>query len=181
MGLFNDAAEMERRQKLKELEDKRVAFSAELVKQGFAPNKMFCVQTANGGFVALANDKGQRCLIIGPGFGTDEEFVLERYETMNVRKEEVLVASEGMAGIFGFGKKGEIGAEYIITRHDGSEISLPVVGGRNSWLEYTSAKKNPLLSTKRRRGDANIVWDFKPVEKRYLKTIFGLADEYLGL
>ena len=181
MGLFNDAAEMERKQKLKELEDKRVAFSAELVRQGFAPEKMFFAQTAFGGFIALAKDKGQHCVVIGPDFGSDGDFVLERYDVMNVRKEEVLVASEGMAGIFGFGKKGEIGAEYIITRHDGSEVSIPVVGGRNSWMECTSAKKNPLLNPKRRRGDANIVWDFRPVEKRHLKTIFALVDEYMGL
>lgn len=181
MGLFNDPAEMERKEKLKALEDKRVAFAEKLAKEGFAPEKMFFVQTGNGSFVSLSVFKGQRCLVIGPGFGTDEDFVLEKFDAMTVRKDDVFVASEGLAGAFGFGKKGEAGTEYIITRIDGSELSLPVVCGRNSWMECSSAKKNPLLDVKRRRGNANIVWDMRPVEKRHLKTLLALADSYMGL
>lgn len=180
MGLFRDPAETERKNKLKALEDKRVAFAAKLAAESFAPEKMFFVQTANGGFVAVSSFKNQRCLIIAPGFGTDEDFVLERHDVLNVRKEDVFVASEGLAGAFGLGKKGEAGIEYIITRLDGSELSLPVVCGRNSWMECT-AKKNPLLDVKRRRGNTNIVWDMRPVEKRYLDSILKMADEYLGI
>ena len=180
MGLFNDAAELERREKLKALEDKRTAFAEKLAKEGFAPEKMFFVQTANGGFVTLSIFKKQYCLIVGPGFGTDEDFVLERYDALNVRREEVFVASEGLAGAFGLGKKGEAGIEYVVTRHDGSELRIPVVSGRNSWMER-SLRKNPLLDTKRRRGNANIVWDMRPVEKRQLKALLALADEYMGL
>jgi len=180
MGLFNDHAEMERKEKLKKLEDKRVSFAEQLAKEGFAPEKMFFVQTGNGSFVSLSVFKGQRCLVVAPGFGTDEDFALERYDTLTVRKEEVFVASEGLAGAFGLGKKGEAGAEYIITRLDGSELSVPVVCGRNSWMEC-SAKKNPLLDVKRRRGNANIVWDMRPVEKRHLKMLLELADTYMGL
>ena len=115
-----------------------------------------------------------------PGFGTDEEFVLERYDVMTVRKESIQVASEGLAGIMGMGKKGENGAEYIITRHDGSELSFPVVSGRNSWMEC-SLKKNPLLDTKRRRGNTNIVWDMRPIENRHIKALLELTDSYMGI
>lgn len=180
MGLFNDPNEAMRKEKLRQLEDKRVLFAEKLAKEGFSPDKMFFVQTGNGGFVSLSIFKGQRCLIIGPGFGTDENFILERYDAMTARREDIFVASEGMAGILGLGKKGEAGIEYIITRHDGSELSLPVVCGRNSWMEC-NLKKNPLLDTKRRRGNSNIVWDMRPVEKRLLPDILKLADEYLGL
>lgn len=180
MGLFNDPNEAARKEKLRQLEDKRVLFAEKLAKEGFAPDKMFFVQTGNGGFVSLSIFKGKRCLIVGPGFGTDEDFVLERYDAFTARKEDVFVASEGMAGIFGMGKKGEAGIEYIITRHDGRELSLPVICGRNSWMECNH-KKNPLLDTKRRRGNSNIVWDMRPVEKRLLPDILKLADEYLDL
>lgn len=180
MGLFSDPNEAARKEKLKALEDKRVAFSQKLVKEGFAPEKMLFLQTANGGFIALSVFGGQHCIVIGPGFGTDEDFVLERYDHVTVRKEEVFSASEGLAGAFGFGKKGEAGIDYIITRHDGSELSLPVVFGRNSWMECVR-KKNPLLDVKRRRGDANIVWDMRPIEKRHMSQLTKMTDAYLGL
>ena len=180
MGLFNDAAEAERKAKLKALEDKRAAFAKKLTEEGFAPESMLFVQTGNGSFAALSRFKNQCCLVIAPGFGTDEDFVLERYDVMNVRKESIQVASEGLAGIMGMGKKGENGTEYIITRHDGSEMVFPVVSGRNSWMEC-SLKKNPLLDTKRRRGNTNIVWDMRPIENRNVKKLLDLVDSYMGL
>lgn len=180
MGLFSDPAEMERKEKLKALEDKRLAFAEKLAKAHFLPQKMFFVQTANGGFIALSQFNNQRHLIIAPGFGTDEDFVWEQYDHFDVRKDEVFVASEGLAGAFGLGKKGEAGTEYVITRRDGSEITLPIVCGRNSCMECPLSK-NPLLSLKRRRGNANIVWDMRPVEKRYLKGVLQQTDDYLGI
>ena len=164
MGLFNSAEEQERKAKLKKLEDKRVAFAQELARQGFAPERMLFAQTENGGFVALSRYEGKYCLIISPGFGTDEDFIFERYDVLQWRTQEVRVGSEGMGGIFGFGKKAEIGVEYIITRADGSEVKMPFVGGRNCWLECKLAK-NPLLRTQRRRGDANVVWDMQPLDR----------------
>ena len=177
MGLFDGPDEQARKAKLKALEDKRVAFSQELARQGFAPERMLFAQTENGGFVGLARDGGQYCLVISPGFGTDEDFVLERYDRLDWRAEEVHVASEGMGGIFGFGKKAEIGVEFIITRHDGSEAKMPFVGGRNGWLECAAAK-NPLLKTRRRRGDANLVWDFRPLDKTAVSGALKVARRY---
>ena len=83
-------------------------------------------------------------LIVSPGFGTDEEYIFEDYETLNWRTQDVLVKSEGMGGIFGFGKKAQIGVEYVLTLPDGEEVRMPFVGGRNGWMERI-AKKNPLL------------------------------------
>ena len=164
MGLFNSAEEQERKAKLKKLEDKREAFAQEMARQGFAPERMLFAQTENGGFVALSRYEGKYCLIISPGFGTDEDFIFERYDALQWRTQEVRVGSEGMGGIFGFGKKAEIGVEYIITRADGSEVKMPFVSGRNGYLECKLAK-NPLLRTQRRRGDANVVWDMQPLDR----------------
>jgi len=90
VGFFNDPAEMERKENLKALEDKRMAFAEKLAREGFAPEKMFFVQTGNGSFVSLSVFKGKRCLVIAPGFGTDEDFVLERYDALNVRRKTSL-------------------------------------------------------------------------------------------
>ena len=45
-----------------------------------------------------------------------------------------------------------------------------MVAGRTSYLE-TDYKRNPLLKTKRRRGDANIIWDLAPIEAGHLDKI----------
>ena len=54
---------------------------------------------------------------------------------------------------------------------------MPVVFGRNSWMEAKYGK-NPLLKTKRRRGDANVVWDFMPIDNASLSKIEKLIYEY---
>ena len=178
MGLFDSAEEQARKAKLKQLEDKRVAFARALSAQGFAPERMLFAQTDNGGFTALSRFNGEYWLIVAPGFGTDEDFAVERHDRLDYRVEEVRVASEGMGGIFGFGKKAEIGADYVIARRDGGEAHMPFVCGRSCWLDCTSLKKNPLLRTERRRGDANVVWDFRPIDKTAVNAVLDAARKY---
>lgn len=180
MGLFSDPNEAVRKENLKKLEDKRLEFALRMEQEGFAPEKMLFAQTENGGFVAISIFEGQRCLIISPGFGTDENFALELQETLKVRCEEVRVKSEGLAGAFGLGKRGEIGMEFFIERVDGSEVKLPLVAGRNSWMEC-ARDRNPLLKTKRRRGNSNVVWEMRPIEKNQVQSLICLAEQYLGL
>ena len=57
MGIFDNAEELARKEKLRKLEDKRLAFSQELEKQGFAPEKMLFAQSDKGGFVAFCRDR----------------------------------------------------------------------------------------------------------------------------
>ena len=76
----------------------------------------------------------------------------------------------GLNGAFGFGKKGAKGFILHITLSDGSVAKLHVVAGRTSYLE-TDYKHNPLLKAKRRRGDANIIWDLAPIEPGHLDKI----------
>ncbi len=179
MGWFDNADEQARKANLKKLEDKRLAFAGQLSKEGFAPKSMLFAQTANGGYAAMCRFNGQHCLIISPGFGTDEDFVIERFDALNYRVEDVHVKSEGMGGIFGFGKKAEIGVEYVITRHDGSEARMPFVSGRSGWLEASLAK-NPLLKTQRRRGNANVAWDLRPLDKTTLDAALKTAATYFS-
>lgn len=179
MGLFNDAQDQARRANLKAMEDKRVAFAQKLAREGFAPERMLLTMTENGGYVGLSREGKGYCLIISPGFGTEEDFVLERFDALDYRTEEVYVKGEGMGGIFGFGKKPERGVVYFIRRADGSEAQMPFVGGRGSWLECTLAK-NPLLKTQRRRGDANVAWDMKPIDNSAVAAALKAAEAYFA-
>ena len=178
MGFFSDPGDAERRENLKQLEDKRVAFAQALSNKGFKPERMLFAQTENGGFTAIARFGGKQWLVASPGLGTDEDFRLEISEHFDVRKDEVLVKSEGMGGMLGFGKKGERGVDYVVSCPDGFEAHLPFVFGRSSWAEF-ELKKNPLLNVKRRRGNANVVWDLKPVDAVALEKLIALADGYL--
>ena len=180
MGLFNNPAEAERRASLKALEDKRVAFAQALDRQGFQPEKMLFAQTDNGGFIAVCAFNGKQWLIISPGFGSDGDFVMESYDRFTVRRQEVMVKSEGMGGILGFGKKGQQGVEYLVAREDGSEVAVPFVYGRNGWGEFP-LKKNPLLRTRRRSGDSNLVWDLKPIDRAEMGKILETCERYFGL
>lgn len=177
MALFDSAEERERKENLKRLEDKRVAFAQQLTRQGFAPENMLFAQSMNGGFTALCRFNGQYWLVISPGFGTDDDFVLESYDELNYRVEDIHVKSEGMGGIFGFGKKAEDGREYWIKRHDGSEALMSFVSGRGGWLDCP-LKKNPLIKTQRRRGDANLVWDLKPLDRTDAARVQEIAARY---
>ena len=180
MGLFSDPSDIERKQKLKALEDKREAFAKSLSERSFRPERMLFAQLQNGGFVAFCNFEGRQWLIVAPAFGSDEEFIIESSPRFPLRREEVRVQSEGMGGIFGLGKKGERGTEYVFTLADGSEVRMPFVFGRNGWGEFP-LKKNPLLDTRRRRGDANIVWELRPIDNNALVNVLETADRYFGL
>ena len=177
MGIFNSPEDIERKANLKKLEDKRLAFVQQMLREGFAPERMLFTQTDRGGFLALCRDKGKYCLIVSPSFGGDEEYVVERYDRLDYARVDVHVKGEGMAGLFGLGKKGEHGVEYVITRADGSEARMGFVVNRNSWLE-AELSKNPLLKAKRRRGDANLVWDFRPLDMGTLDHAVEVAEGY---
>ena len=177
MGLFNSPEDIKRKANLKKLEDKRVAMAQRLAREGFAPEKMLFAQLENGGFTAVCRFKGQFWLIVSPGFGSDDEYIFEHFDAPDYTVQNVKVKSEGMGGIFGFGKKGELGVEYVIRLPDGREARLPLVAGRNGWLEST-LQKNPLLKTQRRRGDANVVWDFKPLDLSTVDFAMRMAEKY---
>ena len=178
MGLFNDPNEQKRRENLRILEDKRLAFAQRLQREGFAPETMALFSTERGGLIGLCRHQGRVGLIVGPDFGADGDFTLEQYDALPVRFEEYFEKSEGMGGIFGMGKRGAVGFYVIAQRPDG-ELAIPCVMNKNSAAVF-SLKKNPLLSVRRRRGDAHVVWDLPPVEKRRLSEMERLVRGILG-
>ena len=163
MGFFDGPEEVLRRQRLKELEDKRVRFAERMKREGFAPEVMLAVSTDAGGMLALGRHGGRLWLVVGPDFGGEGEFLLEPCDPSVLRREAFFEKAEGRGGIFGMGKRGAEGFVLV-----GGERDIPFIAGRNSWAEW-KRKNNPLLSEKRRRGDANVVWDMQPLEPRMLK------------
>jgi len=179
MGLFDSQAELERKANLKKLEDKLVAFAQKLAQLGFAPERMLFSQNENGGFTGLARHNGQYWLVISPGFGSDDEYILERFDTLNYHTNEVMVKSQGMGGIFGFGKKAELGREYLIPLSGGGEAKLSFVCGRGNWMDV-ALRKNPLLRTQRRKGDANMVWDMSPIDRTQVEKVLEQVEDFLA-
>ena len=180
MPLFDTEGEKLRKLNLKKLEDKRVLFAEELAKEGFKPERMLFCSTETGNFVALARDNGKYVVIVSPVFGQEGDFVIEYFDQLKYRKEDVFEKGTGLNGMFGFGKKGAKGVNIVIELSDGSEVKLCVVAGRTSFMD-TDYKRNPLLKTKRRRGDANILWDFMPFEPGSVdKVVKALETYYLA-
>ena len=177
MPLFNSDAEKQRKENLKLLEDRRLRFAERLDGQGICPERMLFCSREDGSFAALARHEGKLVLIDSPKFGTDEEFSIDLRDAPKYEYEEVFIQGSGLNGAFGFGEKGAKGFNLTITNHDGLNVLVPVVSGRNSWLE-APGRKNPLLKRKRRRGDANVMWDFIPIEPGQVKKIKSLLDEY---
>ena len=180
MPLFDSSAEKLRKENLKSLEDRRLRFAEDLQQKGFKPEKMLFCSTEGGQFVALARHNGKAAVVVSPVFGEEGEFVLECHDNLKWEKEDVFEKGSGLNGAFGFGKKGAKGFVLHIELSDGSVAHLHVVAGRTSFLE-TDYKHNPLLKTKRRRGDANIIWDLAPIDAGHLDKIENsLMNYYLA-
>ena len=177
MALFDNAAEKQRKENLKLLEDRRVLFAEKLEKMNFKPERMLFCSCENGSFTALARIDSKYAIIVGPAFGSDDDFIIDIQDTLPVEREDVFEKGSGLNGAFGFGTKGAKGFNLYFTLSSGKVALLPVVAGRTSWLE-TPLKKNPLIKTKRRRGDANIIWDLMPIEPGVLTKIEDMLATY---
>ena len=178
MPLFDSGAERQRKENLKTLEDKRVRFAQRLEAEGFRPERMLFCSREDGSFVALARHEGKLAIIESPKFGQEGDFTLDFLDAPTWEREEVYEKGSGLNGAFGFGVKGARGFNLYLTNSDGMPVLMPVIFGRNSWLEATSCKRNPLLKAKRRRGDANVVWDFAPIDNVTLTKIEAMLREY---
>jgi len=179
MHLFDTENEKLRKANLKNLEDRRILFAEKLEKMNFKPERMFFCTSDDGGFTGIARFNGKYAVVVSPKFGTDEDFVLYLEDSLQIEREEVFEKGTGLNGAFGFGTKGAKGFALTFTFSDGSIARMPVVAGRNSWMDLP-LKKNILLKTKRRRGDANIVWDMMPIDPGSLSKIESiLAAHYL--
>lgn len=177
MPLFDNSAEKQRKENLRLLEDRRVLFAEKLEKMNFKPERMLFCSCEDGSFTALARHNGKYAIVVGPAFGSDNDFIVEVQDALQVEREDVFEKGTGLNGAFGFGTKGAKGFNLFFTLSEGSVVKMPVVAGRTSWLECP-LKKNPLLKTKRRRGDANIIWDLMPIEPGVLSKIENILATY---
>lgn len=178
MPLFDGNAERLRKENLKKMEDKRIALAVELEKKGIKPDRMvFCADEV-GSFTALARDGARYILISAPVFGSDDDFRYWIMDKLDYESEEVHIQGTGLNGAFGFGIKGASGVKLHIHLPEGEDVLMELVSGRSSALEVVKYAKNILLSTKRRRGDANVVWDFAPLESGIYRKIKKALDEY---
>ena len=177
MPLFNSDAEKQRKEKLKLMEDRRIRFAESLDRQGFRPERMFFCSREDGSFVALARHEGRFAVIEAPRFGDDVDFTIDIQDAPRYEREEVYEKGSGLHGAFGFGTKGANGFNLLVTTSEGALVKVPVVNGRNSWLE-APYKKNPLLSKKRRRGNANVAWDLVPISPGSLEKIEAMLNEH---
>ena len=157
-----------RKSNLKELEDKRIAFAE--AHQDLKMDSALLVQFG-GGLRGVGIGPNGIYLLTGPGPGEEGDFTLERYDHCVARLRDEKIASEGAAGILGFGKKGGLGFTLIIEVPE-KTYEITFVSGYNFLLEVTPAKKNPLMDTKRRPGNANIVWDMRSIPYTDSQTTF---------
>lgn len=177
MPMFDREAEAKRKQNLKELEDRRLLFAQELEKRNFKPERMLFCSSEDGRFTALARHADSYAVVTSPVFGQEGDFTIELLPKLSYEREEVYEKGTGLNGAFGFGKKGARGFVISIDLGNGEQARMEIVAGRTSWLE-APLKKNPLLNLKRRRGNANIIWDLMPIEPGQLSKIEKLLEEH---
>ena len=177
MPLFDQNAEKQRKEKLKNLEDRRVLFAEKLEKMNFQPERMLFCSNEDGSFTALARHNGKYAVVTAPAFGSDADFAIDIQDQIQCEREDVFEKGTGLNGAFGFGTKGAKGFNLHITLSDGSIAKMAIVAGRTSWLECP-LKKNPLIKTRRRRGDANLIWDLMPIDPGVLPKIEHLLATY---
>ncbi len=168
--------EKARKANLKELEDKRVAFAE--AHKGLSLDTALFVQFG-GGFKGLGIRQDDLYLFTGPGPGDAEDFTVTRVNCCGARLRDEKIASEGAAGILGFGKKGGQGYTLTVELPDQS-FELTFISGYNFLLEVTPGMKNPLLDTKRRPGNANLVWDMRSISYADCQTVFARWHKMLS-
>lgn len=172
MGLFQSPAEEARKANLKALEDRRLAFLPQLQN----PGEMLLTLTELGSVRALGRVGGVSCAVIAPEFASGEDYRLIPLSGCHWRKEPFFEASTGLGGALGFGKRGGVGFTLILETPDG-EWELPFIVRKSSCL-ICAPKRNPLLVSRRRRGDSNPAWELKPIEKRDLDRIEIWLDDF---
>ncbi|MEA4899818.1 hypothetical protein ACH6CV_08580 [Bacillota bacterium Meth-B3] len=169
MGWFDSPEERQRKDNLRLLEDKRVAFAKRLREMGLKSDRALYCQVG-GGFHGIALCGNQFVYITGPAPGEDADFTASVHSGVSIQTEQVTVPSEGMGGILGFGKRGAQGYRLHLHFPDGTDGELELLSGMNCVYEHDKGT-DLLFDAGRRRGDANFVWNFRPIEPRAVKAL----------
>ena len=66
-----------------------------------------------------------------------------------------------------------MGFRLVITPESGEALEMELISGLGTFLEIKpgARTKNALLSSKRRRGNANFVWDFMPLDRDMIEPL----------
>ncbi len=174
MGLFSSSEDQVRKANLSALEDKRLRFLDGIQTE----DDMLLTVTELGSLRALGIVNGNPCAIIAPELGSDKEYRLIALAGSTWRKESFFEAGTGLSGAFGIGTKGGEGFTLIFETAEG-EWAFPYIYHKNSCL-ICAPKRNPLLVSKRRRGDSNPAWEVPPMERKDLKTIEKWLNAFLN-
>jgi len=175
MGIFAPSNDAERKDNLKILEDKRVAFAKEFNKTGYKPIYTLYVQY-EGGFRGISKLENGFLVLFGPGPGSDEDFSFQFTPTLRAEFAEKVKRPEGMRGLLGYGKRGAYGYDMTLTLPDESTVVFDIMTGYTLYLK-TGYAKDPLFKETRRRGNANIVWDFAPLDRKPLEKLRETLDK----
>ena len=100
--------------------------------------------------------------------------------------EDVLIKSEGLGGILGFGKKGGVGFKLVVTPEEGEPLEMELVSGLGTYLEVrpdkrvqkrAAGRQAPARQRQRRLGFP-CPWSARRIEgvlrKRWLELINGV-------
>ena len=178
MALFDNEAEKLRKKNLEKLEDKRVAFAKKLSAMNLTCEKALYAQTG-GGFRGLALCGDKILYLTGPGPSDEVDFTVDVHPSVDARVERILIKGEGAGGFLGFGKKGGSGFRLYLTFPNDNTGEIEIVSSQNCFLEIEKGA-DPLFDLKRRRNNANFVWDFKTVDRGDLDAVLRRWLAHLG-
>ncbi len=158
MFLFHgNSREKARIAALADLEEKRLAFAGEVRTLGL--NRTLLVEHA-GGFIGVAKGDGGRIYAVsGPAPGSEDDFSLRPLINCRARVETRYEEPEGAGGYMGLGKKGGEVFRLVFSDAEGSSLLLEIMPDVTCFLFSPGC---PLADGRRRRNNANIVWDFRP-------------------
>jgi hypothetical protein len=141
---------------LADLEKKRLAFAG--AAQNLGLGRTLLVEH-EGGFIGLTEgEDGHIYAVSGPAPGSKDDFLLRPLVNCRARIEIRYEEPEGASGYMGFGKKG--GEVFgLLFLGQGSEPIFEIMPDVTCFLFSTGC---PFADGRRRRNNANIVWDLRP-------------------
>ena len=154
-------------------------FAEMLAQRGFEPERCLMVQK-EGGFAAVALQGGELFLLTGPAPRRGRGLYFPPRRPRPRLCGGYIHQVEGLGGILALARRAAWASNWSWCPR---RATLWRWRWSPAWAHiWRSARekrrKNALLSVKRRRGNANVVWDFAPIEREALE---GLQKRWLEI